>query len=176
MTRPAITTLTERQKEILKLWNLGKSGPAIAAKLHITRNSVMGVLSRLRVRGFVDYRLKPLPREHKTIFRKRPEKKLPPPPPAKPAPTDILGKSVNEFMIKAVTPPKKAGKSVTFAQLRRGMCKYPTSGDKASEYLFCGEPAIPTMSYCVKHMQVCVHSVYNPKDKKNEFWRKKNKF
>lgn len=183
MARPAITTLPEKHQTVLKYWKAGKTSSAIAVLMGITRGSVMGIISRLRLRGFVDYKIPPRPPkpfgapiERISRARKRPEIKKVKLPDTPPVPSDILGKSINAFLFNAVTPPKKAGKSVPFSQLGRRMCRYSTSGNHVSEYLFCGDPVVSPYSYCEEHLKLCVHFVYSAKGKKNEFWRKKNKF
>jgi hypothetical protein len=45
--------LTDRQKAVIRLWAEGKTGNYIAGMLGITRNAVIGIVSRLKYKGYL---------------------------------------------------------------------------------------------------------------------------
>lgn len=128
--------LTSRDKEMLKMWDEGETASHIGNHFGITRNAVMGRLNRLRQAGFVGYKTvkPPIHRiSKKAVKADRAEIK------------EILAAKRKELKLKT---------GYSLMQLDFGMCRYPISGNRASEYRFCGKP-ISKRSYCTEHHELC---------------------
>jgi hypothetical protein len=93
----------------------------------ISRNAVIGRCRRLGLPNRDDD-----PNE-------RPPEEEPPPPPGWPEPWREL-------------PPQRNGSPVTFYQLHRDGCKWPTGA--WPDIWFCGRPAFPGGVYCGEHYRI----------------------
>jgi hypothetical protein len=68
------------------------------------------------------------------------------------------------------------GESVSFNDLKPGMCRFSTSGETPATYRFCCEPAVK-MSYCAHHYGICFLP-YKPKsnpDNENNYTIKRGR-
>jgi hypothetical protein len=126
-------TLSDTDKDIIKLWEQGFSGSHIGKELCITRNSVMGRIHRLRAAGVVV-----ASRTTDAAFdmpKKKDYRKPYPAPKPEPLPIDRT-------------------KGVSFWDIRSGDCKFIVNDGAASSYIFCGVPA-DAGSYCKEHYNLC---------------------
>jgi len=156
--------LTDKEKSIVTMWNKNMSGQEIGDELGITRNAVMGILNRLRLKGVVGYKVKP------KTYRKRSQKPVeapkpiaPPkaPPKPKPQPARNPDQLVMAVLEDRSLPPHGP---VTLMKLHHRSCRYIVSDVKGAETLFCGRMKT-TGAYCAEHHQLCyVPSI--PKKKK----------
>jgi hypothetical protein len=166
MSRPARTTLTAIQKDVLDLWEKGLTSSAIGIQLHMTRNTVMGLVNRLRLRGFLDFRMSAKTREAmaKPKFKTK-QQRLPIviPVKIKPAPEIQYGPSVSDLILKNILPkPPKNSIGISLTALKSKSCKYPINNSATSSgHLFCGEPRKELSSYCAEHHAIC----YVPRSK-----------
>jgi hypothetical protein len=148
--------LTPEQKaRILALWEAGETGGQIAAKMKVTRNTVAGILGRMRAAGKVDYRIKPK-KPPKIVKEKFIRIKVKPPveviAPLPPLPTPAPG-----------TP----GIEITRLNLRT--CRYIVTGNGTpSSTLYCGGE-VTRGAYCTYHGEMCYTGREKIMRPKNDF-------
>ena len=127
------TKNTDKTKNaVLEMWNKNYTGGQIAKELCLTRNTVMGIIHRLKKTEAVEPRVKIPPKidPPKVVVK---TKKLPP--------VFIKPKPVNHM-------PR------TLMQLRANSCRYVVNDGHASQFLFCGKPK-EKGAYCMDHAQLC---------------------
>jgi hypothetical protein len=173
MKKPTLNTLTETQQKVLKLWNKNMTSSQIAAEIKTTRSAVMGLVNRLRLKGFVEYRKSEAVRIAYSVPKaKTRQSRLPMPmpvkvrPPEQPAP---LGPSVSDLIIEKFIhkgPKHKVG--IPLTMLRRKGCKYAINdSNDPSKHLFCGETVKEMSSYCEEHHGICYVPMVKYKRKKS---------
>jgi hypothetical protein len=137
--------LTNKDKEMLEMWAKGVTSGELASHFKVTRNAIMGRLNRLRKAGFVDYK-------KQAPLAKQPVKKIS-------MTTVVLGrKQEREFLQDFFQKKEQARQhreNITLMELKHDSCRYVTSGEKASEYRFCGKK-IWEKSYCEDHHKLCM--------------------
>ena len=157
--------LNDQERLILEMWEQGATGTEIANQIGKTRSAVLGKLNRLRMKGFVGYKVSKLRIEAQKI---KLGTKPPPQPKKEPLKKKGSPKAIQKngfvFSMKAdrkrqkpvfIEPtPSKEGQPVTFMELEHWMCKYVVSGAKASEFLFCGQKAVKKR-FCEQHHKLC---------------------
>ena len=143
--------MSERNNEIVRLWNLEIPSKDIAAQLGITKNTVIGVVTRERNsgRGLITRKKTPGPYQNmkngKRAHRKRP----------------------GAEKVKVHTMPKLFQKDpepileqnidggIPFMSLDHGHCRYPIAR-KDEQHFFCGQPRRDAdTSYCEAHHAMC---------------------
>lgn len=161
--------LNDQERLILEMWEQGASGTEIGVHLNKTRSAVLGKLNRLRIKGYVGYKVSTARIEAQKIklnVKTPPKKELN----AKAGTPKAIIKKPFTFSLAAnrqkqkpvfIAPtPSQEGEPVDFMRLQSGMCKYVVSGDKASDFLFCGQKSVKRQ-YCEQHYKLC----YIPADK-----------
>lgn len=165
MKKLNLNNLTETQRKVLELWKKNMTGSAIAAEMKITRNAVMGLINRLRLKGFVDYRVSEPSRSGMAKPKKKtlqPRLPIEMPVKLKPPPREEeKGQSVSDLIIEHFIqkgPKHKVG--IPLTMLKRRGCKYPinNSNDPAG-HLFCGEAVKELTPYCEEHHAICYVSI-----------------
>lgn len=129
-----------RVEKLKKYWTDGLSGGQIAARLGggITRNAIIGKISRLRA-------------EEGTGVKRKPVKKVLTPPPAKAERVVKIPVLKNVPMPPPpVDLPEPTPLNVTLFDLGNNDCRWPISGEKSS-MLFCGHDVVEGSSYCLCH-------------------------
>ena len=119
----------EMKKQIAKMWLEGISGGKIAETLDITRNSVMGLVHRLK-----------LVRSEKKIIKPIVKKKK-----IKPVEVDNFGIIKNEF-------------NTNIVGLNNSKCKFIISEQTGIDAIYCGAP-IHRESYCKEHYDICYRPI-----------------
>jgi hypothetical protein len=122
----------EVKKIALDMWNKNFTGGQIAQELCLTRNTVMGILHRLKKTGEVGPRPKLAFKINSPKMAAK-TKKLPP--------VFIKAKPVNHMFKKLM-------------QLRADSCRYIVNDGHAAHFLFCGKPK-EKGSYCMDHAKLC---------------------
>jgi hypothetical protein len=156
--------LNDKQKRILVMWENNMTGSEIANAIGITRNAVMGHLSRIRAMKLTGYKVEP--KGHRKPVRKAVE-----------APkTSALPKTIQKPKAKPETNPDQFVMTVledrslpphgpvTLMNLHHLSCRYIISEVKGAQTLFCGKVKT-TAAYCAEHHQLC-YVPPNPKKKK----------
>lgn len=144
------------QDRILELWAEGKTTRIIGEEVGVTKNSVCGLLKRLRDKGHpVPQRIykfeakKPVNKKIAQLKKVTRLKAIPKKPEPKGTPVAVVP-----------PPPKRKvniGK-VKFIDLQPDSCRYIVSGKRAEEFLFCGAPKT-RRAYCDEHAKLCYISV-----------------
>jgi hypothetical protein len=146
------------QDKILKLWMDGKQGSEIAAKLRITRNSVMGYLYRMRKKGLIEYK-------DPVVIDKINKGQTPTRVPRAKKP---YRSPYEQLKIPFPLPPKTGG--ITLMELTSNSCRYVINDGLPAQFRFCGAPK-KTGTYCEEHHKICY---YTPaKSDRKKFVRKK---
>jgi hypothetical protein len=143
---------SKQKDEIIKMWEQGLSGTQIGEKLNMTRNTVIGIVSRLRRKGHVFARDEKEQHKKRVIearkvrekdYAKRHAKK----------PIIIIPKDLP--VVAAPALPTTSG-GIDLLELKRLSCRYPISPDEAPEMIFCGKPQ-EHGSYCKEHGAICYY-------------------
>ena len=137
----------DRNAEIIRLWNENKSATYIACELKITRNVVIGVITRARAAGLITKPIvfeftKRARSEAKTAFKFR-------------APKITNSKTQAHPMAKAQIVYQDENSSVingfALIDLEYSSCRFPTSRFNNQHY-FCGAVTRDhRTSYCAEH-------------------------
>ena len=160
-----MTWTPERVTLLSELWREGWSAGRIASELGggITRNAVMGKLSRLGLSD--DDRPKPSkqqkPIKNKTSRQRATSHKTPEPNITQPAPKKecaavsipVLA-TTSALSVRDASPPKS--RRLTLEKLDDGQCKYVTDTTRGKDF-FCGTPTgSPRKVYCPFHTNMCI--------------------
>jgi hypothetical protein len=142
--------MTERNNEIVRLWNLEIPSKDIAAQLGITKNAVIGVVTREREsgRGLITRRMKPGPRQNMKNGKRSHKKR--------PGAEQIKVRTMPKLFQIEPVPEKRQTKvlGIGLEDLGHRSCRYPTSRVEDKHY-FCGEPTRDAAtSYCETHHPV----------------------
>lgn len=141
--------MSERNKEIIRLWNEEKSAKEVAVVLGVTKNVVISVITKARDKGLITRAKLPSNRSRGAFGQA------------------ILRNKKRVVEKKATTMPKlfvadkekedAVAIGVSFLELNHDGCRYPTSRFEGQHY-FCGEPKRDTKtSYCETHHALCWH-------------------
>jgi hypothetical protein len=141
--------ISAQEQIIIDLWQENISAQEIADRFGVTKNTIVGKVTRLRNRGY-DLRKRKPPEQVVAVARRTSVPK--PVTPWVPAP---FADPVIEPKAAHVIGPKR------LMDLGIDDCRYIVSGETASSYLFCGE-AKASKSYCAAHHKLC----YMPLPKK----------
>lgn len=147
-TNPWTPELTER---LVALTKAGYSGSVIAAELGVTRNSVIGKISRLGMQlgncrnGNGQIRTGRPQKPVLTSFNKYRNRKA---------------KSKPEFEKAPIPPPNVEDiPRKTFAELSENDCRFPVNDPRLPGFGFCALPRIPGSAYCPAHAIRCSQPV-----------------
>jgi hypothetical protein len=142
--------LTDRQKaHVVKMWHEGRTSGDIAAAVGVTRNTVAGILGRMRAAGKIGYRdQKKKKNNPKPVVEVKliaiVEVVVPPPPPPPPLPQSLNG-----------------GKGINLLQLNYRTCRYIIKGQgSVASTFYCGYE-VKRGAYCEPHAAMC----YNGREK-----------
>jgi GcrA cell cycle regulator len=134
--------ITAQEQVIIDLWQENISAQEIADRLGVTKNTIVGKVTRIRNRGY-DLRKRKPPEQVVAVARRTSvPKPVVPWVPAPRADPVIEPKTVH------VAGPKR------LMDLGIDDCRYVISGELASSYLFCGEPKAGK-TYCAAHHKLC---------------------
>jgi len=134
--------LTAQDRNIIDLWQGGNSAQKIADKFSVTKNTIVGKITRLRNRGY-DLRKREPPEQVVAVARR----------------TSVL-KPVIPWVPAAPVNPITAPKIAHVIKLKRLMdlgiddCRYIINDGPVSLFLFCGEPK-EGKTYCAAHHKLC---------------------
>jgi GcrA cell cycle regulator len=136
----------ERTERLIALTKAGCSGSVIAAKLGVSRNSVIGKISRL---GMQLGNCRNGMRQSLQSELRKPNR----PSPNKRRKVQVKSKPVFE---KAPIPVPTIDDvaRVTFPELEAHHCKYPIGDPRQSGFGFCGLERIPGSPYCMPHTRI----------------------
>lgn len=112
------------------LWLEGKSASTIGERLGVTKNAVIGMVHRLKIRRAPQMTRSSLT---KALLAKHPRPRKPPPPPP---------------------PPRRW---ITLFELKHDSCRYPRDGALGVEY--CGAKSPFLSPWCAEHRALCYRRV-----------------
>jgi hypothetical protein len=139
--------MNERNAEIIRLWNLEIASKDIAAQLSITKNTVIGVITRERDSGSGLITRKKIPGPYQNMKNgKRSHRK-------RPGAEKVKVYTMPKLFLVETKPEKIQTKivGVSLFDLKSNGCRFPTSR-VADQHYFCGEPKRDKCtSYCAEH-------------------------
>jgi GcrA cell cycle regulator len=143
------TWTTERLDLLKSGFEAGLSCRQIAVQIGVSRNAVIGKLSRLK-----------LARDTGGIAR-----------PAKPESTQRrrprAGQKLRHIMLKALSgesrdcsfeEPIHNGHTCSLMELNKATCRWPISTPGLADFCFCGNPPIEGLPYCAGHSRMAYRS------------------
>ena len=141
----------DQKTKLLKMWEDGSTSGQIASELRVTRNTVAGILGRMRAAGKVGYKD---PTKNKT--KPKPPKVVVAKPEPLPKPkVEIELVAVIEVVPPPMPQPLNGGKGIDLYRLNYRTCRYIISGEGAAESTFyCGHE-ISRGAYCEPHAAMC---------------------
>lgn len=119
----------EREKQLRDGWADGLSGGTIAARLEVTRATIMGKVRRLKLETRRDQ-----------VKTGRPPREPKPPQPIPPH----------------LTPPTIWKRLI---ELDPGECRWPLGERHARDFVFCALPAAHNLPYCACHARMAYQKV-----------------
>ena len=143
--------MTDRER-LLDLWQSGASASEIAGQLGITRNSVMGHVTRARAKGDVralvgpQKAAPPAKSFDRVLIRK---------PAAIPTPPPVALPNSEPIATPALAQSEPAATPVPLVDCRPGCCRWPVSRDERG-HLFCDAPveAGKRPQWCAEHRAI----------------------
>lgn len=149
--------MSDIDDRIKVMWDNGSTSSEIASELGVTRNTVMGRVSRMKTKGVIKFRIL-------NVKEKEP-KKVPAISPAKKErilyvlPSYPMRPSARRKPVKFVDEPVEQKKgNVTLLELAYKHCRYIVGSNKARGTLYCGEDK-HTSSYCKFHAKLCYYPI-----------------
>jgi GcrA cell cycle regulator len=139
-------TWTDERLELLKSgFADGLSCREIAATIGVSRNAVIGKISRLSLKRDKD----------RMVRTDRPERTSEPRPRGAPRLRQILLKA---YPARAEAPvanePIHNGHTCSLFELGKDTCRWPISMPGAHDFCFCGNPPIDGLPYCAGHSRL----------------------
>jgi hypothetical protein len=134
--------LTAQDQSIIDLWQRGNSAQQIADKFGVTKNTIVGKVTRLRDRGY-DLRKREPPEQVVAVARRT-----------------SVPKPVIPWVPAAPVNPITETKTAHVIGSKRLMdlgiddCRYIINDGQISSFLFCGEPKAGK-TYCAAHHKLC---------------------
>ena len=154
---PGTEWTQEEIEEVRTLWKESLSARQIAARMGVTRNSIIGVLNR----RIYDDGL----REARTKRKKAPGKTLLPKAGERADFSHPRGKKVTPHAAKGLAKQEKLWReNAVFSEKRegsmwrlprRGYCKFIYGSEETKDFELCGHKAEPGKPYCEAHMDFC---------------------
>jgi GcrA cell cycle regulator len=139
-------TWTDERLELLKSgFADGLSCREIAATIGVSRNAVIGKISRLSLKRDKD----------RMVRTDRPERTSEPRPRGASRLRQILLKAYPARAEAAVADaPIHNGHTCSLFELRKDTCRWPISTPGAQDFCFCGNPPIDGLPYCAGHSRL----------------------
>jgi GcrA cell cycle regulator len=141
------TWTTERVQQLQKCVTAGLTCSQIAAEIGVTRNAVIGKISRLglalgRRRGAIPGMMRA--RRTRT--------------PSSPSRMVRILRAVAEAPAQSFTaieaPPVESTRRCSLLDLAGGGCRWPLGDPRTADFGFCGNDAIAGFSYCAGHLRM----------------------
>jgi GcrA cell cycle regulator len=148
----------ERVDQLKRCFEAGLTCSEIAREIGVTRNAVIGKLSRLGLTRPRDVLGKPLRRAADLA---RPN--MPRPRRFRRAPADIFGqREMLKRVFAAAQPdayeqpivPIDNGRGCTLFELGERKCRWPISDPGRDDFCFCGNEPVPGLPYCAGHARM----------------------
>jgi len=141
-TQKIDTKIESIDQKIVDLWQKNVTAQGIGISLGLTKNAVVGRVTRLREKGYDLRKREPTAKVGRVPMQKSVQK---------PVTLRVESTPVNS-PIKPKTVHVRGPKSIT--ELKRNDCRYIINDGHASSFLFCGNPK-QGKAYCAKHHAMC---------------------
>ena len=149
-SQPTQLTWTTERIELLKGgFEAGLSCRQIAVQIGVSRNAVIGKLSRLKLARDTGGIARPPKQEG--VQRRRPR----------------AGQRLRQIMLKMpsgelrpceIEEPIHNGHTCSLMELSKATCRWPISTPGLADFCFCGNPPIEGLPYCVGHSRMAYRS------------------
>jgi GcrA cell cycle regulator len=140
-----LPTWTTERVEILKRGvEAGLSCREIAAQIGVSRNAVIGKISRLKLAREKTGIVRAATTEHAGARRPRATMKL----------RQIILRSAPAERLTALEEPIHNGHTCSLFELTKETCRWPISTPGAEDFCFCGNPPIAGLPYCAGHSRL----------------------
>jgi GcrA cell cycle regulator len=145
-TMPAfqLTWTTERVELLKSCFDAGLTCREIAERIGVSRNAVIGKISRLNLRR-EKAAANPARKDAASNPRRRAGLKLR---------RQILQAVPREDLAMAAEPPIHNGHSCSLFELSAQTCRWPISTPGAADFCFCGNPPVAGLPYCAGHSRL----------------------
>jgi GcrA cell cycle regulator len=159
MSANCATWTSERIEQLKRRLHAGLSCRQIAREIGVTRNAVIGKMSRLGLsqpKDVIDRQLEqrraarlaraktPRPKHPRLNIFAQHEMLMAPFPRPQPPAEDI---------------PIYNGRGCTLLELSQGKCRWPISNPGAEDFCFCGNEPVKGLPYCLGHARIAYRSV-----------------
>jgi GcrA cell cycle regulator len=150
----------EEKKLVVDMYMAGETMSVIGGKLHRTKNSIVGLLNRLRAKKLIGERM--IAKAPKARRQK-----------LKTVEADSKPKKPTQVAAKAEIGPPKQHKvrlrlvekgNVTFSDLEYHQCRWPFGDPRRSDFRFCGHSRSGKGPYCDKHTAIAGRHYETRKD------------
>jgi hypothetical protein len=144
--------MKDKYKNLVEMWEEGKTSTEIAKALGVTRNAVMGKIFRLKQEGFaLRSKIKPLATLPLFPEESEPEPVSPPKPEKKEQPPKFKKEDPVEDQPDL---PLNLEDGVTILDLEHWHCRYIKGVNEQKETLYCGKPQHYKWC-CEEHHRLC---------------------
>jgi GcrA cell cycle regulator len=137
------TWTTERIEQLKLRYAEGLSCREIAAEIGVSRNAVIGKISRLALTRDKGYG-KTLTRKDAAAARPKPGARL----------RQLLIRVLPAAELASALEPIHNGHTCSLFELSRDTCRWPISTPGAEDFCFCGNPPIEGLPYCPGHSRL----------------------
>lgn len=124
----------ELADQIKQMWEAGVPASHIGARVGRTRDSVLGLIRKLRKSGVAIERVTVRPPKKQTA--------------------QIINFPIQNLK-KDRGAPKSIGEGVRMADLKLFSCRYIEGETRGYRTIFCGQRTVQGSSYCEEHAQIC---------------------
>lgn len=157
--------MSDLEKKILELWNIGYSTAKIAAAIGVSKNSICGKIFRMREKGIEIPPKKPTVKEKSIVPRaagiRKPRVRFKTP--------FIDGFDKAKKFTPKPSKPASNSLNIGFWKLKSNSCRYVVNEGIAENFIFCGAPR-ERGPYCESHAFIC----YAPPKVPNKEYQRAN--
>ena len=149
------TWSSERTEQLRRCFDAGLTCSQIAREIGVTRNAVIGKMSRLGLSRPKDVIARQMRRAARLARAKRPRLWRP-----RRARLNIFAQ---HEMLRAAFPkpdprtddiPIHNGRGCTLLELGQGKCRWPISNPGDEDFCFCGNEPVKGLPYCLGHARI----------------------
>jgi len=147
------TWTTDRVERLKSCLDAGFSCAEIAREIGVTRNAVIGKISRLKLSRVKD------------AMAARRERRLAP---SMQRPRIVTQHQILMALRAAPEPPARElaagnGHRCSLFELGQGQCRWPINEPGAEDFCFCGDQPVAGLPYCAPHARMAYHTASRPR-------------
>jgi GcrA cell cycle regulator len=155
MSANCATWNSERIEQLKRGFQAGLSCSQIAREIGVTRNAVIGKMSRLGLtrpkdvstRQLEQRRLAKLARPKTAMTRRSPR-------PSIFVQNEMLMAAFSQPQLRVEDIPIRDGRGCTLLELGQGNCRWPVSSPGAADFCYCGNAPVDGLPYCPGHARI----------------------